>query len=135
MELVTRISPSKNFRNMDENEEPLMPEPPYHQEEEKVEISRFPKRALFVVLIVISLFIIIFLAYLLYTNIFQSKDSDGLLGNFNSVKPSDSDSSTCIQEWNCTSWGNCTDNLKYRSCADTNKCNNISDSPKTSANC
>jgi len=42
---------------------------------------------------------------------------------------------TCIQNWSCTEWSNCTNFVKTRSCNDTSRCNNLTGKPNITEKC
>lgn len=51
------------------------------------------------------------------------------------VSPSDSNETSCVEEWDCGSWSDCIDNKKTRVCEDENNCGTTKDKPITSKDC
>jgi len=41
----------------------------------------------------------------------------------------------CTQNWSCTSWGNCINEVQTRTCIDTNHCNNLAGRPSLNQSC
>ncbi|MCA9488150.1 MAG: hypothetical protein KC516_04280 [Nanoarchaeota archaeon] len=41
----------------------------------------------------------------------------------------------CDEDWNCTEWGSCVDNLMIRFCVDSNGCGSEENKPQTVVNC
>lgn len=42
---------------------------------------------------------------------------------------------TCIPSWNCTGFGNCTNNIQFQTCQDLNSCNNLTGMPALNQSC
>jgi len=48
---------------------------------------------------------------------------------------SGSSSSTCVENWQCGSWGDCRSGLQYRSCSDSKNCGTTADKPQERRTC
>lgn len=44
-------------------------------------------------------------------------------------------SSTCVENWQCGSWGDCRSGLQYRSCSDSKNCGTTADKPQERRTC